>query len=194
VAVTTALLLGSAGCGAQELDVRLAHDSEGERATGEQLRRLVDAYDVEDWLYTREIVVDETAIPHSHPVLTVHTRHLRDDEMLVSTLVHEQFHWLEDGATLPAFRAAMAEFAELYPDAPGPEAGGARDVESTYRHLIVCDLELQAMTELLGEEAARALLARITHYDWIYERVLTDPRVRGVTARHGFVLTGLPGA
>ena len=108
--------------------------------------------------------------------------------MLVSTFIHEQFHWLEDGEAPVAFRAAMADFEHMYPDAPTREGGGARDVESTYRHLIVCDLEFQGMTRLIGEARARLLLARITHYEWIYERVLTDEGVREVNERHGFVL------
>ncbi len=187
------LLFAVSACGAQQLDVRLAHDSDAERATRDQLIRLVGEHDVRAWMYTTEVLIDETQIPHSHPVLTLHTRHLGDDPMLLSTFVHEQFHWLEDGETLSAFRAAMRDFEERYPDAPGREGGGARDQESTYRHLIVCDLELQAMTRLIGEEAARALMARVTHYEWIYERVLEDSAVREINERHGFVLERLPG-
>ncbi len=194
VVTATALAAAGAGCGAQELDVRLAHRSEAEADTRDQLLRLASDHDMGAWLYTREVLIDETEIPHSHPVLTLHTRHLGDDDMLLSTFVHEEFHWLEDGETLGAFRDAMEDFAELYPDAPGREGGGARDVESTYRHLVVCDLELQAMTRLLGEPEARDLIGRITHYEWIYERVLDDPRVREVNEAHGFVLDRLPGA
>lgn len=185
------MTLGCADAQAQ-LDVRLEHDSEGERATREQLLRLVEEHDVSAWIYTTSIVIDETQIPHSHPVLTLHTRHLGDDDMLTSTFIHEQFHWLENGEDRErseAFRAAMADFAALYPDAPGgPGTRGARDVESTYRHLVVCDMEFQGMTLLIGEARARELLARITHYEWIYERVLTDPRVREINTRHGMLV------
>ena len=121
-------------------------------------------------------------------MLTIHTRHLGDDDMLLTTFVHEQFHWLEDGETLAAFRAAMTDFEQMYPEAPAREGGGARDRESTYRHLIVCDMEFQAMTRSIGEVRARELLASITHYEWIYQRVLTDRRVREVVERHGFLL------
>lgn len=174
--------------GAAQIQVTLANDTEAERETRAQLLRLVEEYDVDPWLYTTRVRIDETQIPHSHPVLTLHTRHLGDDHGLLSAFLHEQLHWLEEGETLDAFRAAMADYEEIYPEVPDPDAGGARDPESTYRHLLVCDLELQAMTRLVGEEAARVLLASITHYEWIYERVLTDPRVREVAARHGFVL------
>ncbi|MEM7414973.1 MAG: hypothetical protein AAF389_05705 [Gemmatimonadota bacterium] len=175
-----------------QLTIETVHDSEAERATRTRLIELLREYDVAEWIYTTDVIIDQTQIPHSHPVLTLHTRHLGDDEHLMSTFVHEQFHWLEEGETLPAFRAAMRAFQALFPEAPAREGGGARDQESTYRHLIVCDLEFQAMTRLIGEEAARALMASITHYEWIYERVLTDPRIREVNERHGFVLDALP--
>lgn len=186
--VALSALMSTPVDGAAQLEVTLANDTEAERRTRAQLLRLVEEYDVEPWLYTTRVRIDETQIPHSHPVLTLHTRHLGDDHGLLSTFIHEQFHWLEEGETLADFRAAMTDFEEIYPEVPRSDAGGARDRESTYRHLLVCDLELQAMTRLVGEEAARDLLASITHYEWIYDRVLTDPRVREIAARHGFLL------
>lgn len=184
-------MLTSARAAAGQLEVRLAHGTGAEQRTRQQLLRLVDEYDVSDWLFTDEVMIDETQIPHSHPVLTVSTGYLDDDHGLLSAFVHEQFHWLEGGETLDAFRAAMRDFEELYPDAPGPDGGGARDVESTYRHLLVCDLELQAMAELVGEARAREVLSAITHYEWIYDHVLTDARVRAVARTHGFLLSAL---
>ena len=80
----------------------------------------------------------------------------------------------------------------MFPEVPSSREGGARDDESTYRHLLVCDLELQAMTRLIGEDAARKVMASWTHYEWIYDTVLTDPRVREVVTRHGFALDALP--
>lgn len=171
-----------------QLAVRLANGSEAEARTRDQLLRLVREHDVSEWIHTTEILIDETQIPHSHPVLTLHTRHLGNDLALMSTFIHEQFHWLEEGETLHDFRAAMRDFEAIFPDAPGRSGGGARDVESTYRHLVVCDLELQGMTRLFGEQRARETLGAITHYEWIYERVLGDPRIREVNRRHGFTI------
>lgn len=190
VVLLATMLLPHAASG--QIEVELAHGSEAEDATREQLLLLVEEHDLSAWLYTDRVVIDQTAIPHSHPVLTLHTRHLGEDEHLLSTFVHEQFHWLEDGETLERFRAAMREFEEMFPEVPSSREGGARDDESTYRHLLVCDLELQAMTRLIGEDAARDVMASWTHYEWIYDRVLTDPRVREVVVRHGFTLDALP--
>lgn len=167
------------------LTIRLEHGSEAEAVTARELGSLLEKYDVEPWILTREVVIDQSSIPHSHPVLTLHTRHRGDEPMLLSTFVHEQLHWLEE-AEADSWGAAMRELRGLFPEVPDRSQGGARDDESTYRHLLVCDLELQAMTALLGEETARETLARITHYEWIYERVLDDPRVRQVSLRHGF--------
>jgi hypothetical protein len=55
-------------------------------------------------------------------------------------------------------------------------------------HLIICDLEYQAMTNLVGREKARETLARIAHYKWIYEQVLEAPRVRDINTRWEFTL------
>lgn len=171
-----------------KFDITLERDSERERATADQLRRTLREYDVGRWVYTRRIHIDERSIPHSHPVLTVHTRHPGDEHGLLATFLHEQFHWLEDGNE--HFREAMSAFAEAYPDAPAGGPEGARDLESTYRHLLVCDLEFQAMTRLVGEQRARGILAASRHYTWIYDRVLHDPRVREIVTAHGFLLDG----
>lgn len=173
---------------ASRLSIELANDSEAERRTAAALRRVVAEHDVGRWIFTDRVVVDETAIPHSHPVLTVHTRHLGNDDALLATFLHEQFHWLED-LDAARFRGAMDAFREIWPEVPSADEGGARDAESTWRHLVVCDLELQAMSRLIGAERARALLREKGYYAWIYARVLDDPRVREVTERHGMLVT-----
>jgi hypothetical protein len=170
------------------IEYTFEHNSAAEQATADQLRRALRKFDVSKWLYTHRIHIDERAIPHSHPVLTLHTRHNGDENALLATFLHEQFHWLEEGN--PQFRAAMDAYAKLYPDAPSRGPEGARDLESTYRHLLVCDLELQVMTHLVGADAARRTLAANRHYTWIYARVLADSNVRAIARTHGFILGG----
>ncbi len=167
-----------------ELLITLERDSERERATAEQLRRVLEDYEVTQWIRTWRVHIDERVIPHSHPVLTLHARHLSDDHGLLATFLHEQFHWLEEGNA--DFRAAMDAFAAAYPNAPAGAPEGARDLESTYRHLLVCDLEFQAMSVLVGEKQAREVLSANRHYTWIYDRVLNDRRVREIATAHGF--------
>lgn len=177
------------GADAQEppLEVTLEHGTVAEERTRDQLLRLVREHDVGPWLFTRTIRIDERQIPHSHPVLTLHTRHLDDDLALLATFIHEQFHWFvadRDAQT----ESAIAEFRARWPEVPVGEGQGARDTYSTYLHLIVCDLELQGMERLVGRERAAQVLGGTTHYRWIYERVLTDPFVRATTTRWGFIV------
>lgn len=167
------------------LSIRLAHDGDRERRTAEALRQILERYDVDPWQWTDAVLIDQDAIPHSHPILTLHTRHLGDEPTLLSTYIHEQLHWIED-ARQPGFERAMDEFREIWPSVPSRQEGGASDARSTYRHLIVCRLEYEVMAGLVGPDEARRVLEAQTHYEWIYERVLDDPRVPEVLARWGF--------
>ncbi len=42
-----------------------------EAATRDQLQRLLKTYDLSPWFFTKALVIDEKAIPFSHPVLTL---------------------------------------------------------------------------------------------------------------------------
>ncbi len=173
--------------------IGLANGSEAEAIMATELWSLLRTHDVEPWIVTRKVLIDEEQIPHSHPVLTIHTRHMGEELELLSTFVHEQLHWLEDEPWLGDFQAAMTDFKELFPSVPSSTDGGARDNQSTYRHLLVCDMELQALTTLVGRTAARETLSQATHYEWIYDKVLNDPRIREVALRHKFnVSEGVP--
>src|SRR5215212_9017853 len=121
-----------AAYGQEPLKITLANSTPDEIKVKAQLERLLKTYDVAKWIATKSIVIDEkTAIPHSHPVLTLNTRHIKDDELLLSTFVHENMHWFvghEEGK----IEAAVKEFKTMFPKVPitGPE--GARDENSTY--------------------------------------------------------------
>ena len=167
-----------------ELQVRTVNGTDEEEATASRVRELVERYDLADLTFTGEIAVEDGTIPHSHPVLTLAPR---EGERLLADFVHEQLHWMEEWMPMQR-EAAMAEFVELFPEVPVRGGQGARDEQSTYLHLIVCDLELQALERLLGAARARELLGTTRHYRWIYKTVLEDPRVREVNRRHGFVV------
>ena len=173
--------------GNDAVEIRTAHDSEGERRKAAQIQRLIDTYDLSKWTFTRTVIVDDTArVSHSHPVLTldVADRAFPDDVELAA-YVHEQIHWLETDNPRKT-EAVIAEFRKMYPDAPkrGPE--GARDEYSTYLHLLVCHLEFEAMKELVGDERARAAMQK-PYYRWVYRTVLAEnDRIAEVVKRAGF--------
>jgi hypothetical protein len=164
------------------LEITLKHSDQREIQTRDQLQRLMTAYDLSKWIFTRKIVIDSdrNVIPHSHPVLTLSVRRLKDDELLLSTFVHEQLHWFLTQRR-ETTEAVMKELRQLYPKIPVGAPEGARDEESGYLHLIVNYLEYRAAQELLGELKARQVMEFWSndHYTWIYRTVLSDGRQIG---------------
>jgi hypothetical protein len=157
----------------QGLEITLKHGTAGEAQTREQLQRLLATYNLSPWIYTKTIVVDEQAIPFSHPLLTLHTRHLKDDDLLVSTFVHEQLHWfLADRQQDTA--QAITDLRKLFQNVPVGGTAGARDEQSTYLHLLVCYLEQQADRQIFGELRAKQIMDfwASDHYTWVYETVI----------------------
>ena len=179
-------VLSGAAAAQRGVSVGTAHDSERENQTRAQLTRLLGAYDLDDWIFTTSVVIDERAIPHSHPVLTLHTRHNENDLHLLSTFVHEQIHWhlvTKSDQT----KSAIGELMKVFPSAPTGGTEGASNTESTYLHLIVNYLEFQAMKDLVGDRRAREVFDFWTtdHYTWIYRTVLSDEeQIGAVVTRH----------
>jgi hypothetical protein len=172
-----ALFPNTALCAQEKVNISLAHGSKAEQQTKEQVQRLLGAYDLSKWIFTRSVVIDEESIPHSHPTLTLHTRHLKDDELLLSTFVHEQLHWLIVQKDKDS-EAAMKELRLLFPKIPVGFPEGANDERGNYVHLLVIYLEYRADRELLGELKARQVMDfwATDHYTWIYKTVLERAR------------------
>jgi hypothetical protein len=153
----------------------------------DQLRRILRDYPLEPYLFTKVIVIQSGVIPHSHPVLTLNTRYLDDDIAQLATFIHEQFHWfLADRVGDDLVEAAVTELKTLFPNAPDAPPQGARDSRSTYLHLIVCTMELEALASLVGRSRARDQLSRWEHYTWVYATVLENTqRILDVMAKAG---------
>jgi hypothetical protein len=169
------LLCFSVSGASPEIEISLAHGSTAEAETRNQLQRLLKAYDLSDWEWTYKVVIDKDAIPHSHPVLTLHTRHAEDDLLLLSTFVHEQYHWYET-AHAREMSAAIAELKIKYPTLPVGGLEGASDEQSSYLHVVVCYAEWQKMKVLVGPKQARQIMEFWAgdHYRAIYRLVLDN--------------------
>jgi hypothetical protein len=164
------------------LEITLKQGSKREAQTQEQLQRLLKSYDVSQWIFTKSISIDEKSIPHSHPILTLHTRHVHDDELLLSTFVHEQLHWfLAAQQRANATQQAVKELQVIFPEAPTRPPEGSDGEFSTYQHMLVCFLEYRADQALLGELKARQVMEfwATDHYTWVYKMVLERPREIG---------------
>ena len=68
--------------------------------------------------------------------------------------------------------------------------GGARDLESTYRHLIVCYWEIRAAKELLGELRGFQVGQYLAqdHYMWVYRKVMEEGyKIGPIIQKHGLI-------
>jgi len=128
--------------------------------------------------------IEEGAINHAFPVLTLNARFAGSPDDLLSSYVHEQLHWhLRDRRAQQ--QAAIAQLRRLYPEAPVGLPEGAESAYSTYGHLVTCYLEIVADRALMGAERTAAVLSHKSHYTWIYKTVLEDePRIAAVVAGH----------
>jgi hypothetical protein len=187
VSLCIILLSASLSRAGQDVEISLKNNTEKEIQKKNQLERLLKQYHLSKWIFTRKVLIDEqTAIPHSHPVLTLNTGQLDNDLAVLSSFIHEQIHWLEESK--PEQREkAIAELKAIYPDAPSGPPQGARNSYSTYLHLIVCHLEYEAMRELVGDEKAKQVIETTSkyYYGWIYRTVLSDgPKIKAVVERN----------
>lgn len=92
--------------------------------------------------------------------------------------LHEQLHWLSVAWWgEPRLIAAHREIAARYPDLPPCENGGAADARSTLRHLLLCTLEVDALTALIGADRAQKAVTDLIEagvYPWVYQTVRRD--------------------
>ena len=170
--------------------VELAHGSEPERKSAEQLRRILERYDLARWTFSRTIRIQDGAIPHSHPILTLNTRPLDRDEIVLATFIHEQIHWFFEERAEAVLRA-IEELRVTYPHVPSSPPEGARNEFSTYLHLLVTTLEHIALRDVLGQtEAADVMRAQGQRiYRWIYRTVIADfDRMHTLVEKHGLLL------
>jgi hypothetical protein len=161
-----------------EIEIQLKKYDQRELQTRDQLLKLISTYDLKRWVFTKKVIIESgfQVIPHSHPVLTLNTRHLKDDELLLATFIHEQLHWFVSDH--PAKEEMLAQLRALYPNPRTEFPEGSGGEIDTYYHLVICYLEYRALQELLGELKAHQVLMfwQQDHYRWIYKTVQEDQR------------------
>jgi hypothetical protein len=170
--------------GRPSIEIGLAQGSEREQTTRAALGQVVASYDLGKYTFTRRVVIEEGAINHAFPVLTLNARFADRPDELLSAYVHEQLHWYLREHQAQQQRA-VAQLRRMYPDAPVGLPQGAETLYSTYGHLVDCYLEIQADRDLIGPERTAAVMSHKRNYTWIYETVLRDEaRIAAVVATH----------
>lgn len=165
------------------------NSEKAELATVDLLKALRKAHDTTKWEFTDKVHIKRKTIPHSHPVLTLHTRHTSkaQKDQLLSTYLHEQIHWHLDN-NQEKTKAAIAELKTIFENVPVGFPNGARDEYSTYLHLLVCYLEIEAISELLSEKRVQTVSRfwQKDHYTWIYTQVeIKKNEISKIIEKHG---------
>lgn len=150
------------------------------RRAAEQVRGLLDKlrseHDLRPFEYTTRVRIAPGEVPHSHPVLTLNTM-LRAEHALLSTYLHEQMHWYVTWysyAHTERWHVVRRELEARYPAIPTVFPEGAHTAASSYLHLIVNWLEIEATSALLGREAAVEVASGNFVYSGIYKIVLAE--------------------
>ncbi len=180
---------------AKQEGFRVDVDIDHARREGERVLALLTAlrrrHNVARFEYTSIVRIVPGGETFSHPVLTLGNRFADNEDILLSTYLHEQMHWYLWHLGTPEHDPVAPFFDELvrrYPDAPIQLPDGARNYESTYLHLVVNWLEVAATSELIGRSRAFALAKAQWTYRWIYRTVVRDWDMLGeLYERHGLV-------
>jgi hypothetical protein len=162
---------------ADDLVVRL--DLTSAQRSAERVRdmllRLRKHFDLAPFEYCRKVRIAPIEIPFSHPEITLNTW-VNDELALLASYLHEQMHWYVTWFShfhAEQWRRILTNLRNRYPQVPttGPE--GARDEYSTYLHLIVNWLEVDATTRFFDREPVIAHVRALPYYRRIY-RTATD--------------------
>jgi hypothetical protein len=172
-AVASLLFLSMAAFASDTLEIQASHHSAREQQEKLQLERLLKKYDVSKYTFTRTVVIEERAMNHAFPVLTLNVRFLGSDDELLSSFLHEQLHWYLAQHRL-AMEDAVRRLKAMYPHAPVGLPEGADSEYSTYGHLVDCYLEIQADRALIGPERTDRVIKNKPWYTWIYKTILQD--------------------
>jgi hypothetical protein len=167
------VVIGSPLVFADSLSIKLSHHTPREVQTAQLLQKVVSSYDLTKYTYTRDVVIEERAINHAFPILTLNARFADSPDELLSSFIHEQLHWYLRDHHLQT-EDGIAQLRRFYPRVPVGGSEGADTLYSTYGHLIDCYLEIQADRQLMGEERTMAVIRDKGHYTWIYKTDLDD--------------------
>jgi hypothetical protein len=172
------------GSDSTRIVIDLVKGTPREQLAKQTLEQVLASHDVSKYTFTRRVVIEQGAINHAFPVLTLNAYFASSPDELLSTYIHEQLHWhLRNRAA--QMQAAVADLRRLYPRVPVGLPASAENEYSTYGHLVDCYLEVLADRELLGSVRTATVIHAKPWYTWIYTTVLADEtQIAEVVDRH----------
>jgi hypothetical protein len=193
------LCAGSVTAETPKLNIKLVHDSPLEHRAQEQLLRLAAQYDLKKYTLTRDINIEQGAVAHSSPVLTMNARFLpRPDagpeqqqtaeDLMLSQYIHEQAHWVLMERHRRDLRDLYGDLKHLFPNLPTAVPEGDGTEQGSYIHIVVIALEWSGTEELVGTERARKVIdwKKDDHYKAIYRAVIDNrEKVDAIMKRYG---------
>jgi hypothetical protein len=162
-----------------EIDLSAARQS-AERVRA-MLIRLRQRLDLSPFEYCKEVRISPTEIPFSHPRITLNS-FVFSELGLAAMYLHEQMHWYASWFShshASPWRQLFGRLRGRYPSVPAIEAGGAQDESSTYLHLMVNWLELEAVSRFFPREQVERHLRALPFYQWIYQTVIAEQESLG---------------
>jgi hypothetical protein len=161
-------------------DLQITLDFTAVQRNAERVRAmLLDArarFDLAQFEYCKQVRIAPTALPYSHPSITLNTW-VHDDLGLLSMYLHEQMHWYVTWYShvhALQWRTLIEQLHERYPSVPAAEAGGGNDEFSTYLHLLVNWLEIEAVSRFVDRDRVLSHVGGLHFYQWIYQTVTDD--------------------
>src|SRR5262245_41678275 len=134
------------------VSISLKNNSDRERITKDTLEKLLVQYSLDKWILCPNVVIEQDVIAHSHPAVTIACWR-NYDEGLLAQFLHNQTNGIEEGKE-EQMDKAIEDLKQLFPHVPVGKPKGSNNEKSTYRHLIICRLELLALSEVLGNDKA----------------------------------------
>src|SRR5262247_422966 len=124
---------------ADSVEIQTAHQGPRELQAQAELQAILTKYDLHKYLFTRRVIFDRDATNHAFPVLTLNVRFAGFEDELLSSFLHEQFHWWLRNH-LNEMERALRQLRRLYLRVSVGLSDGADTEYSTYSHLIDCYL------------------------------------------------------
>ena len=170
------------------IEIDLSEAQRSAELARDLLIKLRTTYNLSKWEYTQSVRIAPLERPYSHPVLTLNSRNALNDaaDAFLSEYLHEQVHWALTLHRERQTQEAINVFSERYPNAHSAPPETASDEFSTYLHLVVNYLEIEAVAEYLGRERAKEIALNSFGYRWMYRTVIEERAyVRGVLEATG---------
>lgn len=173
-----------------KLDIATKNNTTSELTVKNLIEDLLRKWDMSPYFFTKDVIIEDRAMPHSHPVLTINSFPYNDQLMHLTDLLHEHLHWYFEEKKSQV-NEAVTDLKMRYVEVPVGHPLGCRDETSTYEHLLLCRLCHNLSSSIFGAEIADRVLYYLQnhHYLWVYAKVESDSEyLDGLLAKHGLTL------